>query len=370
MSWKLETFVLRLGLSAVLAVPALAGAESADGLAATLSLEASGVDVQSAADDVALRFTLANTSAQTVRIAKWHTPLTGDLYGPIFSVKRDGRAVEYVGKVYKLLATPLTGDYIALRPGASVSRVIELSEFYDMTAGGTYEVQYQVELGFGAAPNSARATATMTARLASNAVTFERAGDAAPAATSAGPEASTDADFTIQAVAPGFRSCSSSRQTALRSALPAAENYAKSSRSFLQNLPTSQRASNARYKTWFGAYTASRYSAVQRNFNQLASALSTKKVNFHCDCTESAYAYVFANDPYNIHLCNAFWSAPNVGRDSKAGTIVHELSHFNVVAGTDDNAYGHTACKSLARSNPGAATRNADSHEYFAENTN
>jgi peptidyl-Lys metalloendopeptidase len=369
MSRKLETFALLLGLTAILSAPATVHAESVDGLRATLSLEGGGVSAQAAAGDVAVRFTLQNDGAQTVRLAKWHTPLTGDLYGPIFSVKRDGRAVEYVGKIYKLLATPLARDYITLRPGASTSRVIELSEFYDMAAGGSYEVQYQVELGGGTAPGGARAAAVTTARLESNAVAFERGGEAADAVLPAA-EAPADADFTIQALAPGFRSCSSSRQTALRSALPAAENYAKSARSFLQNLPTSQRASNTRYKTWFGAYTASRYSTVQRNFNQLASALSTKKVNFHCDCTESAYAYVFANDPYNIHLCNAFWSAPGVGRDSKAGTIVHEMSHFNVVAGTDDNAYGHTACKNLARSNPGAATRNADSHEYFAENTN
>jgi peptidyl-Lys metalloendopeptidase len=57
------------------------------------------------------------------------------------------------------------------------------------------------------------------------------------------------------------------------------------------------------------------------------------------------------------------------GTDSKAGTLVHEMSHFNVVAGTDDHAYGQSAAKSLALSNPDLALNNADSHEYFAENT-
>ncbi len=45
------------------------------------------------------------------------------------------------------------------------------------------------------------------------------------------------------------------------------------------------------------------------------------------------------------------------------------MSHFNVVAGTDDWAYGQTACKSLATRAPKKAIDNADSHEYFAENT-
>jgi peptidyl-Lys metalloendopeptidase len=45
------------------------------------------------------------------------------------------------------------------------------------------------------------------------------------------------------------------------------------------------------------------------------------------------------------------------------------MSHFTVVAGTNDNAYGQSAAKSLAISNPTKALNNADSHEYFAENT-
>ena len=39
-------------------------------------------------------------------------------------------------------------------------------------------------------------------------------------------------------------------------------------------------------------------------------------------------------------LCNAFWNAPATGTDSKAGTIVHESMHWNIIAGCDDNAYG------------------------------
>lgn len=45
------------------------------------------------------------------------------------------------------------------------------------------------------------------------------------------------------------------------------------------------------------------------------------------------------------------------------------MSHFDVVAGTDDVVYGQTGSKNLAISDPDAAIRNADSHEYFAENT-
>ena len=70
-----------------------------------------------------------------------------------------------------------------------------------------------------------------------------------------------------------------------------------------------------------------------------------------------------------IYLCGAFWSAANTGTDSRAGTLVHESSHFTVNGGTTDIAYGQSAAKALAKSNPANAVRNADSHEYFAENT-
>ena len=72
--------------------------------------------------------------------------------------------------------------------------------------------------------------------------------------------------------------------------------------------------------------------------------------------------------PYKVYLCSAFWSSPTTGTDSKAGTLVHESSHFTIMGGTQDYAYGQTNCKNLAKSKPAQAVMNADSHEYFVEN--
>ena len=44
------------------------------------------------------------------------------------------------------------------------------------------------------------------------------------------------------------------------------------------------------------------------------------------------------------------------------------FAFLTVVAGTNDYAYGQTACKKLATKTPNKAINNADSHEYFAEN--
>ncbi len=128
-------------------------------------------------------------------------------------------------------------------------------------------------------------------------------------------------------------------------------------------------SSSVRYATWFGSYNSSRWNSVSSNFSAIDSALNNQPLTFDCSCKKSYYAYVYPTQPYKIYMCNAFWSAPVSGTDSKGGTIVHEMSHFNVVAGTDDIVYGQSGAKSLALSNPAQAIQNADSHEYFAENT-
>jgi peptidyl-Lys metalloendopeptidase len=97
--------------------------------------------------------------------------------------------------------------------------------------------------------------------------------------------------------------------------------------------------------------------------------MSNAAVKFDCGCKKKYYAYVYPNQPYNIYVCSVFWSAPMTGTDSKAGTLVHEMSHFYVVASTDDYVYGQTNAKNLAITNPNNAVDNADNHEYFAENT-
>ena len=160
-----------------------------------------------------------------------------------------------------------------------------------------------------------------------------------------------------------FTGCTSTRQTALLTARSNASGYSSNSLAYLQAGTV-----GPRYTTWFGVYSSTRYNTVRNHFAAISNAMDNASVTFNCNCTDSAYAYVYSNQPYTIYLCNAFWNAPATGTDSKAGTLVHEMSHFNVVAGTDDHVYGQAGAKNLAISNPTAALDNADNHEYFAEN--
>ena len=126
----------------------------------------------------------------------------------------------------------------------------------------------------------------------------------------------------------------------------------------------------SRYTTWFGAYTSNRYGTAQQHFTAIDAALdqSNGQITINCGCNQNYYAYVYPTQPYQIYVCRAFWSAPLAGTDSKGGTLIHETSHFNNVAGTDDIVYGQSGAKNLAASDPDGALDNADNHEYFAEN--
>jgi len=104
-------------------------------------------------------------------------------------------------------------------------------------------------------------------------------------------------------------------------------------------------------------------------FNKIHSRLTSSTFNAYCNpagCGNNVYGYVYTNDAaYTVYLCALFWSIPA----ERVNTIVHEMSHFNAMCSTDDYAYGQTACKNLAKSNPTRATHNADNVCYFTEST-
>jgi peptidyl-Lys metalloendopeptidase len=371
MSRNVGKWLLVIAL-AVLCGPTWAAAAPVGGLTAAIEAEKSFL---TGGDHAVVRVALTNGSAQDLYVPYWQTPLRG-VTGNLFDVRLNGQPVAYTGRLTKW-GPPQAEDYVRIPAGQELAVSVDLSRHYDLTRTGEYTVQLRTQV-----QDALRGTGTKIVdlsglrELASNVVALGIERDAhgrlvqsLVQTTDAALDSSTDGldAITQKYLTPGFVSCSSSRQSTLRTALGNAESISLAARNYLNNLPVASRSTDAAYRTWFGAYTSSRYSTVQSHYNNIYSTFNTKTVTFYCDCTSSAYAYVYANQPYKIHLCNAFWAAPNLGIDSKAGTLVHETSHFTVVAGTQDYAYGTSACQSLANSNPSRAVNNADSHEYFAE---
>lgn len=298
-------------------------------------------------DEVVVTVTLANTGAAPEHIAKGRTPF-GPLEGALFEITRDGQPVRYLGREVKR-APPTDADMLLLAPGESRSARVELSSAYDMAATGAYAVRYR-----GAGPVAILASGGI---VSNTAVFFIEGrlprGTSTPALTA--PEGGS---LT-------YANCSNPQQDTIAGALAAGGAMAAKGLGYL----TGGKEQGQRYVNWFGALDAARQATVNKHFTAIKDAFETKPVKVDCGCDEDYFAYVYPAQPYTIYVCNAFWSAPLTGTDSKGGTLLHEMSHFDVVAGTDDHVYGQQGAAEMARTAPERAINNADSHEYFGENS-
>ena len=367
-------------LFAALLITTVATAAPKSGPTVSLSVSQGKFD---SSQDVWVTVTLSNDTKNTVRVLKWFTPVDG-VEESLLVVKRDGQPVAYLGPRYKRAAAT-EQDYLSLKAGESVSSAVNLGEYYDLSQSGQYEVTYGVA-GFNLfneQGNAFQFKDVLTSEKINMEITGREAkGTPTPSPTPGGgggkgtptpsptPGGGGGKGTPTPPPTPGggggttFNACTTTRQSQLVSARNEAKIYASNAENYL--LANNQ---GSRYTTWFGVFSSARYNTVKSNFTAISNAMDNAGVHFDCTCTQSnVYAYVYPNQPYNIYLCGAFWAAPLTGTDSKAGTLIHEMSHFNVVADTDDFAYGQTAARSLAASNPDQAIRNADNHEYFAEN--
>ena len=151
--------------------------------------------------------TLSNSGKQQARILKWFTPADG-VDESLFTVTRDGQPVPYVGPQTKRPAAT-DSDYLVLAPGASVSNVVDLDEFYDFTETGRYEISYDVSAYDLFGKNDAASKPKDA--LASDRITLKAAGRAAkgkpqpppPPPPRPNPDGNT------------FTACSAAQQTAL-----------------------------------------------------------------------------------------------------------------------------------------------------------
>lgn len=299
--------------------------------------------------DVFVDVTVTNTARHAVHVLAWQLP-SEELEAALFRITRDGQPVRYLGPIVKR-AAPQAGDLVKLDAGAALNYRVELTAGYDLSQDGRYAVEYQ----------SRGKHADAGANLASSAPLYlwleGRSGK-----TAAAPQPPTAGAASISYTG----NCSASQQTILSNAVAAATNYATAANAYLAATPSA----TPRYTTWFGTFSNAGWNTAHSHFTAEQSAFTTQALTLDCKCKKpNVYAYVYPTQPYKIYLCGVFWKAPLTGTDSQGGTLIHEMSHFNVVASTDDWAYGQSAAKALAISDPAKALDNADSHEYFAENT-
>ena len=343
----LVTILIAL-LFAVSALGAYSPASTAGGLSVNLAVSQAAY---TASQPVIVQVTISNTTGKNAKVLRWFTPAE-DVEEALFSVTRDGKPVAYLGAIYKRPA-PSAADYVNLKPGESLTRSVDLASVYDLSAGGRYTIRFNV----GSANLFSEKGGAAVDTLSSNEVTVTAAG------RTSGPVLETITPAAVTGTT-SYNKCTTTQQSDAAKARAQASLYSADALSYL-----TASKQGPRYVTWFGIFDSTRYATVTTHFTKISGAMDTAPVTIDCGCKKNYYAYVYPTKPYVIYVCKVFWTAPLTGTDSKAGTLIHEMSHFNVVASTNDYVYGQTNAKSLAISNPNNAVNNADNHEYFAENT-
>ncbi|KAH9944017.1 peptidyl-Lys metalloendopeptidase [Epithele typhae] len=332
---------------------ALAASAVSVSAAPGLSLKVSGGDAFTGVENMKVATTITNTGDETLKLINDVRGALHTLPTNAFAVSSEsGETPAFVGVKAKysldtVAASASDEDFTVLAPGASFTLTHDLSKAYNFTTSG--EGKYTIE------------ASNLFHYVDAEGKVQELRADAEAHVAALSGKLAVSRPLERRA---SYNGCSSSRQSSLVTAASSAQSYAASALSYLN----SHTSSTTRYTTWFGTYTSSRHSTVQSHFSKISGG-SYSSFTYDCTCTDSGtYAYVYPSDYGHIYLCGAFWSAPNTGTDSRAGTLIHEASHFTANGGTDDYVYGQSSAKSLASSNPDHAVFNADNHEYFAEN--
>ena len=281
------------------------------------------------ASSVVVRVTIANPGSAALRVPK------ASFLPQAFSVTRNGAPVAYVGPIAKTRPSDLV---IPAHGRRTVT--VDLSRAFAFLTTGRYVF----------ALRGARASATIAAR----AVPEVRVGPSVP-----------------------YTGCSAGEIAQIDQALVDARAYAMRAKDYFDT-----NRQGDRYTYWFGAYDLTRWTTVKSHFTAMVNVLTTSNaIALVChdnDCTPGVYAFVYKAAHYTVYVCDLFWTAPATGKDSKAGTLIHEFSHFSNIGNTDDHFYGQTEAHLLAMGayadppiSKGVeyAVLNADNHEYFAENT-
>ena len=299
---------------------------------------------------IAIAFT--NNSSNDIKLLKWNTPFEKNISANLFKIQEDTlNTVPYIGRLVKR-NHPTDNDYLLFKPSQTHIATINLSRYYAMQKEGSYTIKYIGKLKLKSKVLQSELDASVKKKDVSMTIYYIP---------------SQKKTLALNKQVANFNGCTQSNIDTLNLAHDEAIILANVAYNAMDNATPG--TSGTRYVTWFGAPDNTRQTTVTTHFNNIYTALDTEQIVFDCTCTENYFAYVYPSQPYTIYLCNAFWPASLTGTDSKAGTLIHEVAHFNIVANTDDFAYGQTNAKALAISTPEDAVFNSDNHEYFAENT-
>jgi len=344
-------------------------------------LEVSLHHIDSIPTRLVVQMKLTNVGTLPIQFLLRNTPFEG-MNSNIFNViDENGEEARYEGIVVKT-GPPPPSAFVVMYPNETKSTEFDLSESYSLKSGSNYLITYSSYvhwmLGTSLVIVHPKVTDPEIDRIPYSYVPFERLNSALLLSQTIDvhvKESYRLSSLHIQqqnsniSVGISFPGCSKEKQEKINTAIGLARAMSNRAANYL-----SSSSCDKDFVTWFGKYTSSKWTKVKNNFHRIVSPFVTLSFAVRCDspgCHSDWYAYVHPGDSlYTINVCHIFWSAPNsVTFDSKPGTLIHEMSHFITIAGTNDFTTTPGDSKNLAKHNPDQALNNANNYEYFAEDT-
>lgn len=353
----------------------LGQAAAAQDLSVTLSLNQ---EEYRQADTVVLTYKLTNNSSQTVNVLTWNTPLEG-MIGDPFIVTLEGTTQEraYLGTL-ALRNPPVAQNWKAIPAGQSVSATVQLSQEYDLTAAGTYEIRLRrglFHVARGASPPT-KLKRLIAVDTPANTLRLKMLDAGAPSTPRVKAPSPGKAGVVVP---PTFNACSVDQQSDLNSAFTSMAAGSSKVATAISNWSCTDYDNSNAAKTFFGAACSPQLLAQMKYVTSTASGYANGSIATQFDCsqanscaaqpsacsTNGVIAFTCLGQQFPIYICSPFWGyakPPAKDINAQDGLLYHETTHWT---GTRDYAYWCPDCLALATNNPTQAQNNADSYRLF-----
>ena len=312
---------------------------------------------------VACSFEFINVASEDYYLLKRNTPLEG-LISQFIAVSYEGRSLEYKG-IFVHRDPPTKDEFVLLKAGERITGTVQINEAFTLTGDGLYTIEYINPLMV--IPKDDMNQEYAMTQVDVNKLIYINLDDTdelfCPVAEEEGEEIPDDYDSV------SIESCSTASFTGgtKKQRSDILKGHKKLCSKFKVAMNKVKKGSF--YTTWFGVYTTTRAKKVKQVCSKCSNGLKNNAVKYvinpsRCQSNWNAFT---CKGCKTVSLCPAYHGKKvfcvSSGAPTKEGILAHEWSH--AFGRTDDNAYGATANKNLAKNNPDKAVNNADTYEYW-----
>ena len=111
------------------------------GIAETMINIACMLKVETIDNDIHAFVTFTNNSDRGVPILRWKLLMDDKITWSAFTITLDSKTVPYTGRTIKR-GSPSKDDFFSLAPGASITSVIKIRDYYSIGDPGEYDIAY------------------------------------------------------------------------------------------------------------------------------------------------------------------------------------------------------------------------------------